>query len=326
MAGVLALAAVPTLAPAKTSPQPAPRGTVLVLGDSLSAGYGLTSGQSWVALTAQRLPATHPGWKLVNDCYQIRGGRGYETQRSLAERGEIPYPAERLLRDFRINTVVEGSSQIMHLFIAREALDARASAAGALLDPKAGFGARLKATWRAAKFYARWYPPLWFGRGMIPTAFPQYGPLARHVRWLERTARRLARSIFHCMVVQRARLERRQRLLARVVDAGAELMAMASACAKARTMAYSPDGDSKPIEVADAVGRGARRRVGELLRGLRGNDDARTWKLAQSVVAGEHSWLEEGILDFHELATAAAPATVQPESAPRSEPATSARA
>ena len=45
---------------------PAPRATVLVMGDSLSAGYGLANGQGWVALTAARLPATNPGWKLVN--------------------------------------------------------------------------------------------------------------------------------------------------------------------------------------------------------------------------------------------------------------------
>jgi len=44
----------------------ATRPTILVMGDSLSAGYGLANGQGWVALTAARLPAGHPGWKLVN--------------------------------------------------------------------------------------------------------------------------------------------------------------------------------------------------------------------------------------------------------------------
>jgi acyl-CoA thioesterase-1 len=40
--------------------------TILVFGDSLSAGYGLANGQGWVALTAAQLPKTNPGWQLVN--------------------------------------------------------------------------------------------------------------------------------------------------------------------------------------------------------------------------------------------------------------------
>jgi acyl-CoA thioesterase-1 len=40
--------------------------TVLVLGDSLSAGYGLEATQGWVSLTAQRVAQTRPGWRVVN--------------------------------------------------------------------------------------------------------------------------------------------------------------------------------------------------------------------------------------------------------------------
>jgi len=43
-----------------------PARTVLVLGDSLSAGYGLARGQGWVELTAVRLAQARPGWKTVN--------------------------------------------------------------------------------------------------------------------------------------------------------------------------------------------------------------------------------------------------------------------
>ena len=241
------------------------------------------------------------GWRLVNDCYQVRGGRGFETQESLAARGEVPYPVERMLRDFRINTVVEGSTQIMHLFIAREALDAHVTVAGALLDPKAPLAAKWKGLKDAAKFYASWVPRLLVGRGANPLAFRAYGRLARHVRFVERGARRLARSIFVAMMTQRAKLERRQRLLARIVEIGAELTAMAAACARARTLAHGPQHEDRPLELADAFCRGARRRIGELFRTLRSNDDLATWKLAQSVVAGEHAWLERGILDFHDL-------------------------
>jgi acyl-CoA thioesterase-1 len=66
MAWLLALAAWPGLAPAKEAPRPPEQRTILVLGDSLSAGYGLANGQGWVALLARRLSTTNPGWKLVN--------------------------------------------------------------------------------------------------------------------------------------------------------------------------------------------------------------------------------------------------------------------
>ncbi len=246
---------------------------------------------------------TEHGVRLAGECFQVRGGRGYETEQSLKARGEIPYPTERLLRDFRINTIVEGSTQVMHLFIAREALDAHVSAAGALLDPKASGAAKAKAFWNATKFYAGWLPRLLVGKGQNPAAYAEYGRLAPHVRWLERTSRRLARAIFVSMMRHQAKLERRQRLLARIVDIGAELTAMAAACARARTLAAGPERATEPTELADAFCRAARRRVDELFRALRKNDDVATYELAQSIVAGQHAWLERGILDCHDLLT-----------------------
>jgi len=51
---------------AARAPAPVPDRTVLVMGDSLSAGYGLQIEQGWVALTADRIAKAHPRWRVVN--------------------------------------------------------------------------------------------------------------------------------------------------------------------------------------------------------------------------------------------------------------------
>lgn len=245
-----------------------------------------------------KLYASEMGWLVADELVQIRGGRAYETAESLAARGERAVPVEQSLRDQRINRIFEGSTEIMHLLIAREAVDAHLSVAGGLIDPDATLGAKGKAAAQAGRFYAGWLPTLAVGAGQMPNAFAEFGPLARHLRYVERSSRKLARQTFYGMSRWQGRLEHRQRFLARIVDIGAELFAMSAACVRAASLkAAGPQRGATAMELADAFCRQATVRADALFEALWTNSDDTDRLLADRVLDGRYQWLEEGILD-----------------------------
>lgn len=233
------------------------------------------------------------GWRTLDDALQIRGGRGYETESSLIARGEGTDPFERMMRDSRINLIFEGSSEIMHLFMAREAVDTHLQVAGDFIDPRKSLGDKLKALVRMTAFYGWWYPTRWLGWSLWPK-YGQYGRLATHLRFIERTARRLARQTFHGMLVHQAKLERKQGFLFRIVDIGMELFAMAAAVSSAHTRLQSGDADGQhAIELADVRCSASRRLIEQWFGALWANDDAAKVALTKSIVDGNDTWLEE---------------------------------
>jgi alkylation response protein AidB-like acyl-CoA dehydrogenase len=251
------------------------------------------------------------GWTIVDRTLQVRGGRGYETADSLRARGERGIPVERMMRDFRINLIFEGSSEIMRLFIAREALDRHLAVAGDLFNSKVSLSKKLAALPGILGFYARWYPGRFVGRGQLPQ-FREFGPLSGHVRYAERATRRLSRAIFHMMARHGPKLEKRQALLFRAVDVGADLFAMSAAICRAQALRHGKDANAAhAVELADVFCRGTRRRIAQRFAGIRSNDDVRKYKTARRLLAGEHLWLERGLVpmeDLEKLAAAAATA------------------
>lgn len=236
---------------------------------------------------------TDRGWRIADDLMQIRGGRGYETEGSLAARGERPFPCERIMRDFRINRIFEGSSEIMHLFMAREAVDRHLQVAGDLIDPEKSGGEKFRALMRAAAFYGAWYPTRWLGWGFWPR-YSGFGTLGTHLRFAERRTRKLARTVFHGMVVHGPRLQKKQAFLFRAVDIATELFAISASCSRARAMREEGHPQAPRAErLADLYCRGARRRVRRLFRDLWRNDDVSKYRVGQEVLAGDHAWVEE---------------------------------
>ncbi len=245
-----------------------------------------------------KLHASEMAWLVADELVQLRGGRGYETAASLAARGERPVGAEQLLRDLRINRIFEGSTEIMHLLVAREAVDQHLTVAGGLIDPDADLASKARVAASASRFYARWLPGLAVGKGQAPTGFTEFGPLATHLRFVERASRRLARSTFYGMARWQGRLERKQRFLGRIVDIGAELFAISAACVRTQMLLvdHAPEA-GRAVELAELFCRGARRRVDRRFHELWANDDGRDNAAAQRVLRGAYTWLEEGILD-----------------------------
>ncbi|GAA3376303.1 acyl-CoA dehydrogenase family protein [Streptomyces sannanensis] len=249
-----------------------------------------------------KLYGSEMAWRIADELVQIRGGRGFETAASLAARGERAVPAEQLLRDLRINRIFEGSTEIMHLLIAREAVDAHLSVAGDLIDPEKTLSDKAKAGANAAGFYARWLPKLVAGPGQLPRAYPEFHPpghpdLSAHLRYVERSARKLARMTFLAMARWQGRMETKQGFLGRIVDIGAELFAMSAACVRAELLRTTEEHGREAYQLADVFCRQARIRVEELFDRLWTNTDDLDRKVVGGVLNGSYTWLERGVID-----------------------------
>jgi hypothetical protein len=233
-------------------------------------------------------------WRLLDETMQIRGGRGYETERSLEARGEVPVGVERWLRDTRINLIFEGSSEIMHLFMAREAVDKHLQIAGSLIDPKVPVVKKLAALPRIGAFYVVWYLGLWL-RGLFAPRFSAFGELASHLRFVERKSRKLAREIFHSMVVFRAAAERKQAFLFRLVDIANELFTMAASVSRAQALLSTGKAEGPQAQaLAESFCVQERERVQQLFHALWHNHDQLAYRTGRAILAGEHAWLEKG--------------------------------
>lgn len=248
-----------------------------------------------------KLIASEMGWRMADELVQIRGGRGFETAESLAARGEKAVPAEQVLRDLRINRIFEGSTEIMHLLIAREAVDTHLTVAGDLIDPDKSLQDKAKAGAGAGVFYAKWLPKLVAGPGQLPSSYGEFKhagvDLSPHLRHVERHARKLARSTFYAMSRWQGRMESKQGFLGRIVDIGAELFAMSAACVRAELLRSRGENGREAYQLADAFCRQSRIRVDELFARLWTNTDDLDRKVVKGVMAGAYEWLEQGIVD-----------------------------
>lgn len=240
-----------------------------------------------------KLFCTEESWKVVDSTLQIRGGRGYETGPSLKGRGNAAFPVERAMRDSRINTILEGTSEIMHLFIAREALDFHLAKIKYFMDPQIPAFRKALAAVSAAFGYMAWYLKLW-----IPSFggnFKLERPLEKHMRFVRAAAKRLARELFHNMVIYQQKLVQKQAILNRFVDIGTDLFAISCACSYAQALHKNPD-MKDALKLADLFCRRTKRRVSRRFEDVRSNDDRVSYSVAKQLLDDDYGWLEDDII------------------------------
>jgi alkylation response protein AidB-like acyl-CoA dehydrogenase len=238
---------------------------------------------------------TETAWRIVDDAMQIRGGRGYETAASQSERSERPVPLERFMRDARINTIFEGSSEIMRLFLAREALDPHLCKAGAVLDSRLPFWKRLAGGLKAACFYAGWYPSKWlpFNFGIPKKVHESLRP---NLKYIQDTSRLLARTLFHAMVRHGPALEKKQLQLSRIVEIGTELFVLTAATLRADLLIRRGHGEYRREELmtlANYILKSSKLKIRANFEAMKDNLDPETGQVSKAVLDDRLKELEE---------------------------------
>lgn len=242
-----------------------------------------------------KLFCTEALWKITDMTMQLRGGRGFEKATSLKARGEPPYAVERMMRDCRVNLILEGSSEIMKLFLAREAMDPHLKRAGDLLSSKTSLLQKAKTAVKLIGHYAAWYPGQWF-KSLRSSSYKEMGELEKYFQFIEKNSHTLAKNIFYYMARYQQGLERKQMILGRLIEIGTELFVMAATCSYA-TMLYNKNRENRsPLDLADYFCAMSSRRVEEQFAALADNDDKKANKIAKQVINNDFRWLEQGII------------------------------
>ncbi|MDZ4859828.1 MAG: acyl-CoA dehydrogenase, partial [Candidatus Hydrogenedentes bacterium] len=246
---------------------------------------------------------TEVAWKNLDEFLQVRGGRGYETAYSLYHRGDHPAAVEQWMRDARVSRIFEGSTEIMHLIMAREALDTHFKLAMPIMKPKPGQKeSKAALIWKAVKFYAAWYPKQWLPASTDFKVKHLHGANQDHLAFVARTCKKLARTIFHSMAKYKEKLEVEQLILANFVDIGVDLFTMASSLAYAEAHLAQNPGDQSPQELADLYCKNARRRIAENFKAIKNNHNHMFNKVGDGVMEGRYRWLINDIVDDYPAA------------------------
>lgn len=138
---MLMLALAPLIATATPARNADAAQTVLVMGDSLSAGYGMAAEQGWVALTAQRIAAEQPRWRVVNASISgetTAGGRARIIDTLARERPQVVVIALGANDGLRGLPTARSAANLAYMIGAAQGVGAKVLLIGMQMPPNLG--------------------------------------------------------------------------------------------------------------------------------------------------------------------------------------------
>jgi len=271
-----------------------------MLADALSEHYAVLADEDKdlrIESSAIKLILSRRLWDGAQDCFMMRGGRGFETTESQMKRGEVPMPLERIIRDVDINLHIEGTEPVMLLYEGRESGDDYSK-----LQKQLFGGGKMS-------FLKRWLnrglgaiKGLWYlvrcGYRSIPLCIWPQIPLSalswwRHLLFIKQETRRIARDALPIIGWYREGLASKYQLP--MVDLVLRMHKLLEMSAMISTAIAWKD---KPLatELADYFCWRTRDELRPMrFRAFRGSH-VLIPKLAHRLMAGEASWLEDGII------------------------------
>ncbi len=231
-------------------------------------------------------------WEVVNDLFQVRGGRGFMTVESQRKSGELGIPVMRMLRDARINLVWEGTSEILRIWMAREALSPYIEQGIAFLQGS------LSDRIAAPLFYARMALRSCLPFLHSPRTLAMFGNEHKEwVRFIESSTRSLTQSTLTATLRHRQSLHNKQLLLQHLVNDSLCLFPMAATL----WFASQPEMRTKP-GIRELVTYFCQEMADRLYppsslagRTSRHTKDTIVYRLSKTIMNDEYAWLEEGI-------------------------------
>ena len=220
-----------------------------------------------VETTISKLFCSESLWQIADDTLQIWGGEGYMREHGI----------ERMVRDARINRIVEGATEVMTAFVALVGMkgvgEEFESVLRASRHPVGNFG-------RLAKFAGTQFSDVLMGSGARPGRDGRlHKELAEEGRRLAGLTTRLARAVARLLATYKQDILEMQLLQKRVAWAAVNLYAMAAVISRLQSDLTTSNGHgvTETIRRDLLIGKGFCRRaagdVAENLRGLFNNED-----------------------------------------------------
>ena len=233
--------------------------------------------------------------QFLKDAQIIFGGMGYETAHSKWLRGEPAFGIEQLVRDAEMYRIGEGATDILRPFVAREGLNLHLERAGHLFDEEVTGVRRLTELRRLLKFYLPWYRSQWASSRLPSRSELQHSKVRSALRFVERTSRRMARTIFYAMLLHRQALRDDQGRQNRIEMVGEDLLVIAATALYAEAQERTA-GRSEVWDLTEEIFLEAQLRVERNIRELIRNQDGGVAAIGERALSGGYPSLSRGII------------------------------